>query len=124
LATTLAQLKEAISTTLVANKSTKALVPVIAGCYKQVTQLDAILKKTLLEANNSLRTKGKKAIVSVHYNSKVEGITKTLRNYVGVLTFYYAAALSTLQLLTGKVLLKLLYTFCSNCAIDTKLCKI
>jgi hypothetical protein len=99
-------------------------VPIIAGCNKQVTQLDAILKKMLLEANNSLRIKGKKAIVSVHYNSKVEGITKTLRNYVRVLTFYYTAALSTLQPLTGKALLKLLYTFCSNCAIDTKLCKI
>jgi hypothetical protein len=124
LATTLAQLKGAISTTSVADKSTKALVSVIAECNEQVTQLDAILEKTLPEANDSLRIKSKKAIVSVHYDSKVEGITKTLRNYVRILTFYYTAASSTLQPLTGRVLFKLLYTFCSKCSKDAKLCKI
>jgi hypothetical protein len=106
LATTLAQLKEAINSTSVADGSTKALVPVIAGCNEQVAQLDAILKKTLPEANDSLRIKGKKTIVSLHYDPKVESITKTLRNYVRILTFYYAAASSTLQPLTGKVLLQ------------------
>jgi hypothetical protein len=121
LATTLAQLKGAIGTTSITNKSTKALVPVIAGCNEQVTKLDAILEKTLPEANDSLRTKGKKAIVSLHYDSKVESITKTLRSYVGILTFYYAAASSTLQPLTGRVLLKLLYTFCFNCSIDARI---
>jgi hypothetical protein len=124
LATTLTQLKEAISTTLVADKSTKALVPVIAGCNEQVIQLDAILDKTLPGSNDSLRIKGKKAIVSLHYDSKVESITKTLRNYVGILTFYYAAASSTLQLLIGRFLLKLLYSFRSKCSTDAKLCKI
>jgi hypothetical protein len=124
LATTLAQLKETISTTFIADKSTKALVSVIAGCNEQVTQLDAILEKTLPEANDSLRVKGKKVIVSLHYDSKVEGITKTLRNYVGILTFYYTAASSTLQPLTGRVPLKLLFAFRSKCAIDAKLCKI
>jgi hypothetical protein len=113
LATTLAQLKGAISTTLVADKSTKALVSVIAACNEQVTQLDAILEKTLPEANDSLRIKGKKAIVSLHYDSKVESITKTLRSYVGILTFYYAAASSTLQPLTGMFLLKLLIIYFS-----------
>lgn len=124
LATTLARLERAISTTSVASKSTKALVPVIAGCNEQVTQLDAILEKTLPEANDGLRIKSKKAIVSVHYDSKVEGITKTLRNYVGILTFYCAAASSTLQPLTGKVHFELLYPFCSKCSKDEKLCKI
>jgi hypothetical protein len=111
LATTLTQLKRAISTTSVADKSTKALVPVIAGCNEQVMQLDAILEKTLPAASDSLRIKSKKAIVSVHYDSKVQGITKTLRNYVGILTFYYAAASSTLQPLTGRVLFELLHPF-------------
>jgi hypothetical protein len=124
LATTLTQLKRAMGTTSVADKSTKALVPVIAGCNEQVMQLDAILEKTLPAASDSLRIKSKKAIVSVHYDSKVEGITKTLRNYVGILTFYYAAASSTLQPLTGRVLFELLRPFCSKCFKDAKLCKI
>lgn len=124
LATTLTQLKEAISTTSVADKSTKALMLVITGCIEQVTQLDAIFEKILPEANDGLRIKSKKMIVSVHYDSKVEGITKTLRNYVGILTFYYAAASSTLQPLTGMVPFKLLYTFCSKCSQDAKLCDI
>lgn len=104
LATTLKQLKGAINSTLVASGSKKALVPVITGCHKQVAQLDAILKKTLPETNDSWRTKGKKAIVSLHHDTKVESITRTLRNYIGILTFYYAAASSTLQPLTGRVL--------------------
>jgi hypothetical protein len=105
LATTLSQLKEAIDTTSVTDGSKNALVPVIAGCNEQVAQLDAILKKTLPETNDSLRIKGKKAMVSLHYDPKVESITKTLRSYVGILTFYCAAASSNLQPLTGKVLL-------------------
>ena len=124
LATTLTQLKETISTTSVADKSTKALVPVITGCTEQVTQLDAIFEKILPEANDSLRIKSKKIVMSVRYDSKVEGITKTLRNYVGILTFYYAAATSTLQPLTGRVLFRLLYILCSKYPQDAKLCKI
>jgi len=104
LATTLKQLKGAIDPTSVADGSTKALVSVIAGCNEQVAQLDAILAKTLPETNDSWRTKGKKAIVSLHHDAKVESITRTLRNYIAILTFYYAAAASTLQPLTGRIL--------------------
>jgi hypothetical protein len=110
LAITLAQLKDAINTTSVSGESTKALVPIIAGCAEQVKKLDGILTKILPEANDSMRTKGKKAIASLHYDPKVETITKTLRNYVGTLTFYYAAVSSTLQPLTGRVLVKLAYS--------------
>jgi hypothetical protein len=104
LATTLAQLKDAIDTTSVTDGSKKALVSVIAGCNEQVAQLEVILEKTLPEANDSLLMKSKKAIVSLRDDSRVESITKTLRNYVGILTFYYAAASSTLQPLTGRVI--------------------
>ncbi|KAF2738596.1 hypothetical protein EJ04DRAFT_41219, partial [Polyplosphaeria fusca] len=107
LTTTLEQLKDAIDTTSAVDSSKKVLLPVIAGCTEQVEQLDAILKKTLPEANDSWGVKDKKAIVSLHNDAKVESITKALRNYVGILTFYYAAASSTLQPL-----------------IDAKLCKI
>ena len=105
LATTLAKLKEVIDTTSVADGSTKALVPVITECNKQVAQLDAILEKMLPEGNDGLRTKSKKAMVSLHYDRKVESIMETLRNYVKTLTFYYTAVSSTLQPLTGRVFL-------------------
>jgi hypothetical protein len=124
LANMLAQLKGAIDTSSVADGSTKALVPVIAGCNEQVKQLDDLLNKMLPETNDGLRMKGKKAVMSLHYDAKVESITKILRSYVGILTFYYAAASSTLQPLTGRVLLKELYILRSECSIDAKLCKI
>ncbi|KAF2734854.1 hypothetical protein EJ04DRAFT_563839 [Polyplosphaeria fusca] len=107
LTTTLEQLKGAIDTTSVADGSKKALLPVIVGCNEQVAQLDAILKKTLPETNDSWRTKSKKAVVSLHNDAKVESTTKALRNYIGVLTFYYAAASSTLQPLTDAKLCKI-----------------
>lgn len=108
LSSTLEQLKRAIDSTSVADGSKKALVPVIAECNNQVVQLDVILKKMLPETKDSWQTKGKKAVASVRYDAKVESITKALRNYVGILTFYYAAASSTLQPLTGRVLLETL----------------
>jgi hypothetical protein len=123
LAIILTQLKEAIDTTSVAGGSTKALMPVLAGCNEQIAELDAILEKTLPEARDSFRTKGKKAMVSLHYDSKIEIIAKNLRNYVGILTFYYTAASTTLQPLTGRVSQKS-YTLHAKCSIDAKLCKI
>jgi ABC-type transporter Mla subunit MlaD len=115
LTSTLEQLKGAIDTTSVADGSKKALLPVIAGCNEQVAQLDAILKKTLPETNDSWWIKSKKAGVSLHNDAKVESITKALRNYVRILTFYYAAASSTLQPLTGGFLWRKLYPFHPNC---------
>jgi hypothetical protein len=106
LATTLAQLKDTLDTTSAADATTRALVPVIAGCAEQVEKLDAILKSILPENTDSLRMKGKKAIVSLNADRKVETITETLRNYIKILTFYYAAASSTLQPFTGRILLE------------------
>jgi hypothetical protein len=102
LGTTLQQIKEAIDADLVADGSKSTLLPVVAGCKEQVAQLDAILARTLPEITDSWRKRGKKALVSLHHDAKVESITKILRNYIGILTFYYAAASSTLQPLTGR----------------------
>jgi hypothetical protein len=102
LRTTLQQIKEAIDAKLVADGSKTALLPVVAGCQEQVAQLDAILAKTLPEIIDSWRKRGKKALASLYHDAKVESITNILRNHIGILTFYYAAALSTLQPLTGR----------------------
>jgi hypothetical protein len=124
LGTTLQQIKEAIDANLVADGSKTALLPVVAGCQEQVAQLDAILAKTLPEISDSWRRRGKKALVSLHHDSKVESITKILRNYIGILTFYCAAASSKLQPLTGRWLNKKLHKIKSNLLVDAKLCKI
>ncbi|KAH7118875.1 hypothetical protein B0J11DRAFT_582674 [Dendryphion nanum] len=107
LSNTLQQLKDAIDAGMVADGTKQALLPVIEGCREQVTQLDAILAKTLPEVNDSWRERSKKAIKSLNKDAKVESIAKILRNYIGILTFYYASASSTLQSITDKKLSKI-----------------
>jgi hypothetical protein len=102
LGTTLQQIKEAIYADLVADGSKTAFLPVVAECQEQVAQLDAILAETLPEITDSWRKRGKKALVSLHHDARVESIMKILRNHIRILTFYYAAASSTLQPLTGR----------------------
>ncbi|KAL1600753.1 hypothetical protein SLS60_007141 [Paraconiothyrium brasiliense] len=107
LLSTLEQLKGALDATSVADGCKKALVPVIAGCNEQIAQLDGILKKIAPEAKDNWKIKGKKAMMSLHHDAKVESITKTLRNYIGTLSFYYIAASSTFQSLTDAKLCKI-----------------
>lgn len=102
LETTLQQLKGAIDADLVVDGSKKALLPIIAGCHEQIAQLDTILAKTLPETDDNWQRRSKKTIASLHHDTKIESITRILRNYIGILTFYYAAASSTLQPLTGR----------------------
>jgi hypothetical protein len=102
--TTLQRIKEAIDAGSVADGTKKALLPVIAGCQDQVAQLDTTLAKTLPETDDGWRKRSKKVIMSLNQDAKVESITKILGNYIGILTFYYAAASSTLQPLTGRYL--------------------
>lgn len=102
LSTTLHRIRQAVEADLVDDGTKEVLIPVIDGCREQIEQLNAILAKTLPATNDSWRTKSKKAIVSLHQDDKVESITKILRNYIATLTFYHAAASSTLQPLTGE----------------------
>ena len=99
---TLQHIKDAADAGSMADGTRKALLPVITGCNEQIAQLDAILAKSLPEVNDNWKKRGKKAIVSLHYDAKVESITKVLQNYVRILTFYYAVASSNFQPLIGK----------------------
>jgi hypothetical protein len=114
LANTLDQLKEAIDTASAAEGSNKALLPVITGCNEQIAQLDAILVKTQPQAQDGWGQKSKKAIASLHHEPKVESITRILGNYIRDLTFYCAAASSTLQPLTGTYPVQKLQTSLSD----------
>ncbi|ELR05748.1 hypothetical protein GMDG_07590 [Pseudogymnoascus destructans 20631-21] len=78
--------------------STKAaLLPAVQGCKMQIEALDDLLAETLPVASDSRLKKTTKALWSIKQDSKVESIMKTLRGYIGTLTFYHAAASSTLQ---------------------------
>ena len=103
---TLQQTKEAIDAGSVRDETKRALIPVIKGCREQIESLDVVLTRMLPTANDSPLKKGSKAILSLYQDPKVESITKILRGYIGTLTFYYAAASSTLRPLTGSTLLK------------------
>lgn len=125
LQTTLQQIKGAIEANSVADGTRKALLTVIAGSQEQIAQLDVILSKTLPQINDSLQKRAKKAVLSLHQDAKVESITKILRNYLGILTFYYAAESSILQPLTGRCPSNGLHRFYSNYSfVDAKLSKI
>jgi hypothetical protein len=104
---TLQQIKEAIDAGSFPDETKRALAPAIEGCMEQIGSLDVILIKSLPVPTDSRLKRGTKAIWSLHQDAKVESITKTLRGYIGTLTFYYTVASSTLQPLpiTGSTLL-------------------
>jgi KaiC/GvpD/RAD55 family RecA-like ATPase len=118
LSTTLQNIGRDIKANLGDTGTRDALIPVVDGCQEQIAQLDAILARTLPTTKDSWRTKGKKAIISLHQEDK---ITKILRNYISTLTFYHTAASSTLQPLRGERLIGSLHDFTNSQDIDAKL---
>lgn len=82
--------------------STKAaLLPAVQGCKIQIEALDGLLAETLPVAGDFRFKKTTKALWSITHDGKVESITITLRGYIATLTFYHAAASSTLHPLKG-----------------------
>ena len=114
---TLRQTKKAIDAGSVEVRTKRALLPAIKGCWEQIAQLDAILAKTLPEANDSWGERSRKAIVSLHQDAKAESIAKILRNYISILTFYYAAGSSTLQPLTGRYAMNSSHNLTANLSV-------
>jgi hypothetical protein len=103
---TLQQTKEAIDAGFIRDEAGRALLPAIEGCREQIALLDAVLVKILPAQGDSWGRRGRKAILSLTQDAKVESITKILRGYIGTLTLHYAAAPSTLRPLTGIAFLK------------------
>ncbi|KAL5344963.1 hypothetical protein ACLOAV_009916 [Pseudogymnoascus australis] len=94
---TLKQTKDKIDHGAIEDSTRAALLPAIQGCKIQIEALDGLLAETLPVAGDSRFKKTTKALWSITQDSKVESITKTLRGYIVTLTFYHAAASSTLQ---------------------------
>lgn len=83
----------------------RALIPALNGCKEQIQLLDVLLATILPEATDSRLKRGKKAVLSLNQESKVERISKILHSYIRTLTFYYTVVSSTRQSLTGDALL-------------------
>lgn len=98
---TLRQTKDKINNGAIEDSTKAALLPAVKGCKNQVEALDGLLAKTLPAVGDSRFKKTRKALWSITQDGKVESITKTLRGYIATLTFYHAAASSTLRPLNG-----------------------
>ncbi|KFY18095.1 hypothetical protein V492_00149 [Pseudogymnoascus sp. VKM F-4246] len=104
---TLRQTADKINKGAIKDSTKAALLPAVEGCKIQIEALDDLLAETLPVAGDSRFKKTTKALWSITQDSKVESITKTLRSYIATLTFYHAAASSTLQPLKDEKLVKI-----------------
>lgn len=104
---TLQGMQGAIGTGLIRNDTEEVLLPVVNGCREQITLLGEVIDKILPTSNDSWAKKSKKAISSLLQDSNVEKISSTIGNYLQVLTFYHAAARSTLDPLRDEKLVKI-----------------
>jgi hypothetical protein len=94
---TLEQTKNAIETGSIRDETKKALLPAIDGCRTQIESLDDVIGKTLPLPGDSRIEKSRKAISSFRQDAKVGKIRAVLREYIQTLTYYHAAASSTLR---------------------------
>jgi N-terminal domain on NACHT_NTPase and P-loop NTPases len=101
---TLNKTKEAVDAGLVKQETVKVLLHVIEGYREQVESLDAILMKILPVKGNSCAKRSLKAVSSSFLQEdKLDRISLSLQKYVQILTFYYAAASSTLKPMIGSL---------------------
>ena len=101
---TLRQTKDKIDNGAIEDSTKAALLPAVEGCKNQVEALDSLLAATLPAVGDSRFKKTTKSLWSITQDGRVESITKTLRGYIATLTFYHAAASSTLRSLKGVYL--------------------
>jgi len=94
---TLEQTKTAIETASIRDETKKALLPAIDGCRAQIESLDILIMKVLPLAGDSWRERSRKMISSLRQDAKVRKIRSDLQGYIQTLTYYHAAASSTLR---------------------------
>jgi hypothetical protein len=72
----------------------EAIWSVVKGCQSQVERLNDVLEDTLPTKGDSSWRRGKKALLSIGQEKKVQQITTTFRNYVQTLTYHQATGSS------------------------------
>ncbi|KAF2111820.1 hypothetical protein BDV96DRAFT_649794 [Lophiotrema nucula] len=95
LSETLAKLKSASPSLGDTVKS--ALQNVVDDCLDLIPRLDVILEKVLPQSNESWGKRGKRIVLSLHNDDKIEGIDTRMHKHIQTLIFYCVATLSTLQ---------------------------
>jgi hypothetical protein len=98
---TLEQTKTAIENGSIRDETKRALLPAIDGCRTQVEHLNDLIEKVLPSIGDSWRKRSRKSISSLRQDSKVKKIREDLQGYIQTLTYYHAAASSTLRASTG-----------------------
>ncbi|OCK73508.1 hypothetical protein K432DRAFT_233234, partial [Lepidopterella palustris CBS 459.81] len=88
----LRQTKVAIDAGSLQDESKRALLPAVEGCSVQIKALDKVIEKALPASSDSWARRGRKALRSLQYDSKVEKITAVIRGYVQTLTYHAAAS--------------------------------
>jgi hypothetical protein len=94
---TLEQTKTAIETGSIRDETKKAVLPAIDECRTQIESLDSLIMKVLPLAGDSWRERSRKVISSLRQDAKVGKIRSNLQGYIQTLTYYHAAASSTLR---------------------------
>lgn len=72
-------------------KDRKVLLPIVAGCDKQIKALGDVLAKALPKDGDSGVKRGFKAVGSLRYDTKVERMAKVIESYVVTLTYFAVA---------------------------------
>ena len=88
----LRQTKAAIDAGLLEDESKVALLPVVEGCSVQIKALDEMIEKALPALSDSWTRRGRRALQSIRYESKVEKATVVIRGYFQTLTYHAAAS--------------------------------
>ncbi|OCK81827.1 TPR-like protein [Lepidopterella palustris CBS 459.81] len=94
---TLERTKIAIETDSIRDETKKALLPAIEGYRTQIESLDIAIGKVLPLPDDSWSERSRKAISSLRQDGKVKKIRTDLQGYIQTLTYYHAAASSTLR---------------------------
>ncbi|KAJ4304872.1 hypothetical protein N0V90_000400 [Kalmusia sp. IMI 367209] len=105
---TLQQIQEAIEAKRLPERSAAALRPTLQGCEQSMHQIESILEKTLPKPGDGKTKRAFKSVISVIKDGKIEFMLTSLGRYKATLTFYFAAASSSvLQPLKDKTLAKI-----------------
>ncbi|RYP51053.1 hypothetical protein DL768_003553 [Monosporascus sp. mg162] len=92
----LRQTKAAIDAGSMQDESRNALLPAVEGCRVQINLLDDVIAEVLPAPGDSWTRRGRKALRSLRYDTKVEKITSVVRGYIQTLTYHAAASLRPL----------------------------
>ncbi|KAF1974637.1 TPR-like protein [Bimuria novae-zelandiae CBS 107.79] len=92
----LRQTKAAIDAGSIQKESKKALLPAVEGCAVQIKALDDVIAKALPVLGDSWARRGRKALGSFRYDTKIDKITAVVRGYIQTLTYHAATSLRPL----------------------------